>query len=264
MAQPPSFPFYAGDWIAGTATLSLEAKGAYIDMLAHQWNSNEGVPGADFVALSRIIRASKSDAKRLWSVLSPKFVLQPDGTYRNARLEREREAKARYYEAKRKNGEKGGRPRLTETPAAGITDRATETKPIGYPPSPSPLPSVPTEQRDAREARRRPGGDPFGFRPDVTAVAHIVTGTGVVAVPERWWAKAVREYGLAHGDAEAFASWCKGYVARHGFEDGGKRLQWLDARLADWRAERARPSDGYVTVGQWMTHMGIEGEDRRG
>lgn len=260
MAQPPSFPFYVGDWIAGTATLSLEAKGAYIDCLAHQWGANEGVPGDDPVALSRIIRGSKSDAKRLWLALTHKFQKQPDGTYKNARLEHEREAKARYYEAKRRNGEKGGRPRFSETGPQG----RTETKPTGYPPSPSPSPSpsVPTEQRDAREIPKRPRmGDPFGMRLDPNAAATLFLGDERTAsIPASWATKARAAYRLTSADIDAFASWLSVEVQQAGgvIEDGGKRLPWLDARLADWRAERAgqAASDASVQRGKdWDAKM---------
>lgn len=240
MAQPPSFPFYAGDWIAGTATLSLEAKGAYIDLIAHQWNANEGVPGDDLVALSRIIRGSKSDAKRLWPMIASKFVLQPDGTYRNARVEHEREAKARYYEAKRRNGEKGGRPRVTETPPHGRTGRVTEAKPTGYPPSPSLSVTTVTERASARPRL----GDPFGQKTDVNAAAHIIVGPEqIVSVPAGWATKACREYRLTLADIETFAAWASKVVQREGFEDGGKRLPWLDGLLARWRGSRAEDAE---------------------
>jgi uncharacterized protein YdaU (DUF1376 family) len=258
MAQPPSFPFYAGDWIAGTATLSLEAKGAYIDLLAHQWNSHEGVPGADPVALSRIIRASKADAKRVWAELSGKFVLQPDGTYRNARVEREREAKARYHEAKRRNGEKGGRPRSTEQPTEGRTDRVTETKPTGYPPSPSPSPSVPTEQRDARADA--PTRTERASRPNPYAHAQVKAPNGrvfwegpIFDIPDGWAVKALKaSNGKAVGsDVVKFAQALTAKLERDGAEAPAQGfLAWLDAEWAAYRQPAVR--DGYRPASEFI------------
>jgi len=92
---------------------------------------------------------------------------------------------------------------------------------------------------NAEPARRRSYADPQGFRTDLNAAAHIVVGEGqVVSVPATWAQKACREYGLTLKDIDAFAVWTKAWIAQHGFEDGGKRLPWLDARLAEWRSTR--------------------------
>ena len=58
--------------------------------------------------------------------------------------------------------------------------------------------------------------------------------------------------GLTDADLDAVVASIKGYVQRHGFEDGGKRLPWLDARLADFRQERAKPDDGYRPASEWL------------
>lgn len=105
-------------------------------------------------------------------------------------------------------------------------------------------------------------GDPHGFRIDPTAAALIdLGGERVVSVPAGWATKACREYGLTDADVQAFAQWCGAYTRRHGFEDGGKRLAWLDARLAEWRAERARPNDGLRPASEFLSAQAARAAD---
>lgn len=226
--------------------MSLAEKGAYIDCLAHQWGSDEGVPGDDPVALGRIIRATPSDARRVWSVIGRKFEKSDDGSYRNARVERERATKARYYASKSENGSKGGRPVKTETKAIGLAPS----------PSPSPSPSVPNGTASAGAERKR-HGDPFGMRLDPNAAAHIFAGNEqIVSVPQGWASKAMREYGLSLPDLTAFAAWASGVVQREGFEDGGKRLAWLDGLLARWRVARSAPVDRALRpASEWIAEQ---------
>ena len=121
----------------------------------------------------------------------------------------------------------------------------------------SPSPLVPNGTRElARSApapKRLSYADPHGQRLDPTAAAHVVVGPEqVVAIPGHWWTKAKREYRLTDADLDPFVAFLKGYTQRHGFEDGGKRLPWLDARLADFRAERANPNDGLRPASEWI------------
>lgn len=125
----------------------------------------------------------------------------------------------------------------------------------------APLTAAPTPRTSAEILRHPPvpprlragHGDPHGFRRDPNEAALIdLGGERVVSVPAGWATKACREYGLTDADIQAFAKWCAGYVQRHGFEDGGKRLAWLDARLADFRAERTKPNDGLRPASEWI------------
>ena len=101
--------------------------------------------------------------------------------------------------------------------------------------------------------KRQGYADPHGMRLDPTAAAHVVVGPEqLVAIPGHWWTKARREYRLTDADLDAFVAFLKGYTQRHGFEDGGKRLPYLDARLADFRAERANPNDGLRPASEWI------------
>lgn len=243
-SKPPSFPFYGQDFQTGTMAFTPAERGVYVDCLWHQWSSG-GVPADDLRRLAQVMRCTPAEAKKHWVALAPKFVKGDDGLYRNARLEVVRAEKQAWHESRRTNGGKGGRPpkQQRSTEPSGSED---ENLVVPYSLSSS---SEPTVQSDAREAapvvavvetrERKRYGDPHGFRVDPNAAALIAIGDGrAVSIPEGWAGKARREYGLGFEDIDAFASWCKGYVQRHGFEDGGKRLAWLDARLAEFRAER--------------------------
>lgn len=142
--KSPAFSFYAKDFMLGTVTLSLAERGAYITLLAYQWDIG-GVPG-DTDTLARILGCSRPQAVKAWLGIVAKFQQGSDGEWRNARLELERVKQADRRAALAANGKRGGRPpqKLTET------KRLSETKPNGNQneslPSPSPSPS-PVEER---------------------------------------------------------------------------------------------------------------------
>lgn len=235
--QPPSFPFYTGDWIAGTATMSLADKGAYIDCLAHQWGSDEGVPGDDPVSLARIIRATPAEARRVWAVIGRKFDKSDDGLYRNARVERERATKARYYASKSENGSKGGRP------------VKTETKPIGLAPSPSPSPSVPNGTASTRPARPNPYAHAQVQAPN----GRVFWEGPIFSIPDGWARRVLNaSNGKAVGsDVVKFAQALTAKLQR----DGGEAptagfLGWLDTEWAAYRQPAV--SDGYRPASEWI------------
>ena len=236
MPQPPSFPFYAGDWIAGTATLGLAEKGAYIDCLAHQWTSGDGVPGDDPVALARIVRSTPAEARKVWAAIGRKFTKGDDGLYRNPRIERERETKARYYQSKSENGSKGGRP------------RKSDTKPIGLAPSPSPSPSEPTVQTTARATSSGPERTFRAKRPNPYAHALIQAPNGrmfwegqIFDIPHEWARKALKASNgrVTDADLREFANDLTAKLQREGGEAPSLGfLGWLDAQWDAWRAGR--------------------------
>lgn len=252
MAQPPSFPLYVQDFLTGTMALSPAERGCYIDCLCYQWEVG-GVPGDDLERLARVMRCTPAEARRAWPVLASKFVKGDDGLYRNVRLEAVRDEKRVWHESRKKNGEKGGRPpkhETTEKPSG--SQGANLVVPSSS--SSSLVPTEPENRAPVAGASRRPRhGDPHGFRTDTGSAESIVVGPSqIVGIPTGWWTKAKREYGLTDADLDAVVASIKGYVQRHGFEDGGKRLPWLDARLADFRQERAKPNDGYRPASEWL------------
>lgn len=103
--KSPAFSFYARDFLAGTATMSLAERGAYITLLAYEWDAG-GVPEtADERA--RVLGCTKAQERDIWKKLSSKFVLE-HGVYVNLRLEEERGKQQTRREKLAENGSKGG------------------------------------------------------------------------------------------------------------------------------------------------------------
>lgn len=105
MARPkaPAFQFYAADFLVGVASMPLAERGAYITLLAIQWNIG-AISGDDLPTIARVLGCSKSQAKAIWFSLKDKFQRGPDGLWRNERLEDERQKQAEY---RRRQSDKG-------------------------------------------------------------------------------------------------------------------------------------------------------------
>lgn len=120
MSKPPSFQFYAQDFLTGVMYLTNEEVGMYIKMLAKQWTDNT-IPkkrlgflvGHDWSDLSEELRSKFEDCGE--------YVI-------NTRLEEERDKKERFLEKQRENGKKGGRPPKEEKP--NINPTLTQKKPL--------------------------------------------------------------------------------------------------------------------------------------
>lgn len=107
MGSSPAFSFYAKDFLAGTATMSLAEVGAYVRLLCYQWDSGS-VP-ADPDERARLLGCAKAQERDLWRKVGKKFILVDD-TYINERLEAEREKQAERRRRLSENGKQGGRP----------------------------------------------------------------------------------------------------------------------------------------------------------
>lgn len=66
MAQPPAFQFYASDYLSSSKVqrMSLEAEGAYIRLLAYNWQ--DGYIPADVSLLARMCKATTKKMAVLW------------------------------------------------------------------------------------------------------------------------------------------------------------------------------------------------------
>lgn len=270
-AHPPAFQFYPGDWLSGTLTFTLAEEGAYLRCISHQWLTG-GVPADDMTRLAGVIRVTPAQARKLWDVIGGKFDRGTDGLWRNAKLEAVRTAQQEFHNGAAERGRAGAKARWQKH-GSGIAEPLAEPSDSHCSSTAQAMPkngsssssSVLASKNEASNARagvpldgqppaqRTSYRDPHGFRIDPNAAALIALGgERVVSVPAGWATKACREYGLTDADIQAFAKWCAGYVQRHGFEDGGKRLAWLDARLADFRQERAKPNDGLRPASEWL------------
>jgi len=71
MSKDPAFLMYSKDWIEGTAELSTEAKGVYIDLLCYQ--HQRGSLPSDPEKLSRLTRTTTEVWEKIWEELKDKF-----------------------------------------------------------------------------------------------------------------------------------------------------------------------------------------------
>ena len=63
--KSPAFSFYAKDFLTGTVTMSLAERGAYVTLLAHQWDA--GCVPSDPVLRARVLGSTPAQSARLWS-----------------------------------------------------------------------------------------------------------------------------------------------------------------------------------------------------
>lgn len=238
MAQPPSFPFYVGDYLTGTMSMKPAERGVYVDCLCYQWEV-DGVPGDDPDRLAQVMRCSPADARKFWTVVRRKFERGDDGLYRNARLERERESKKKWHETRQANGAKGGRPPKHET----SREPSGSENGNHMVPSSSPSPSEPTVQTETRAPA--PDGPGRRTRPNPYAHAVVQAPNGrafwegpIFSIPHEWARKTLA---AANGKAAGstivlFATALTERLQREGGEAPTKGfLGWLDT---EWTAYR--------------------------
>ncbi len=120
MKDAPAFDFYTQRWLAGTMGMTAAERGAYVNLLCHQWEDN-GLPAHD---RKRLLSMAGCTGKVLMAVLL-KFPFSDDGMRRNPRLEvirkeqRKRIAAAREKSAKMHAARYGGAAASTAASTAG-------------------------------------------------------------------------------------------------------------------------------------------------
>lgn len=93
----PAFLFYAKDWLSGTTDMSIQEKGVYIDLLAHQHQSG-GLP-TDINRLARMVHLSKDEFLVIWEYLKVKFI-EKDGVLQNRKLVKVISARSEHAESR--------------------------------------------------------------------------------------------------------------------------------------------------------------------
>lgn len=96
MAKDPAFLFYPGDWLGGTLGMSLEMKGAYIELLILQFNT--GGFTEDEAKHTLNVRFDYA-----WPTLKRKFIFNGE-VYMNKRLSDEIEKRSKFIESRRLSG----------------------------------------------------------------------------------------------------------------------------------------------------------------
>lgn len=235
IAPSPAFSFYAKDFLTGAAPLSLAERGAYITLLAYQWDSG-GVPD-NTAERARILGCVPREAERAWLRVRGKFDQGQDGQWRNARLERERDKQAARREALIANGVKGGRPKNhldNQMPNQTETNRfphRNQTQSLSSSSSSSCSPQ-------AEKPRAIGAGSRAGLMSGSMPIDHgDCLAHGPICLKPRIASDLV---GLFPGGQPALVAWATGVCGRwRDRVDAGERLYTADG-FKFWRAEYDR------------------------
>ena len=110
--KPPAFQFYVKDWLSSSTvrSMSLAARGAYIDLLAFAWQSQPfaTLPN-DPAQLRRLVGADSVEWADIWPQISGCFEVE-DGRLLNRRLQDEARKREEFIKKQQANGARGGRP----------------------------------------------------------------------------------------------------------------------------------------------------------
>lgn len=103
----PAVLLYTSDFLTGVIDMTMEERGQYITLLCYQHQKGH-------ISLETIrLLVGNVSVKVL-----EHFRLDENGLYFNPRMDKEKEARQKFTESRRKNGKKGGRPKKEEKPSA--------------------------------------------------------------------------------------------------------------------------------------------------
>ena len=158
-----AYPRYARDFLADTRHLPLDARGAYGDLLDHQWL--QGSVPEDPATLGRLWGCPAAQAARVWALIADKFPEGEDGLRRNRRLERERAA----AEVRIGRAKKGARAKhhSSTTPSSAQAGAQTGPKQVLKPCITVAVAGSVSETDSSTTARERLPDD---YRPDYDAL----------------------------------------------------------------------------------------------
>lgn len=174
-SRSPAFSFYPKDWLsdANVKAMTLEAKGAYIELLGVYW-LEDGLP-AEPERLARLIGVPLARFRRLWPLLEPCFQVVENRLFQK-RLEREREKQHAFTTSQREKGLKGGRPPAVGPKSSHINEdgspwvsRTKAAPGLAQESLPSPSPSPRSTDTPPLPPPPDGGGeqDPFALPPDL-------------------------------------------------------------------------------------------------
>lgn len=94
MGKDPAFLFYPGDWLGGTIGMTLEEKGAYMELLMLQFN--RGHMTTDMIGQT---------VGHLWVKVQDKFIQDSNGLWYNVRLDKEKDKRKNFVSSRINNKE---------------------------------------------------------------------------------------------------------------------------------------------------------------
>ena len=111
MAKAPAFQFYPRDYVSDerVIAMTLEERGAYIQLLCHQW-LEQTIPENEKVC-AKLCGVSTRVFRRLWPALAPCFEDIGDGRLQNVKLEAQRKQDDEWREGQATHGRKGAEKR---------------------------------------------------------------------------------------------------------------------------------------------------------
>ncbi len=187
MSDIPYIPFYPDAFLADTAMLSLEEKGAYFVLLCYMWINAAELPDDDH-KLARILGTTTVKWKKLRKNIEGFFTKTADGFLTQKRLKKEWEKAQDIRQKYSENGRKGGRPRKEnqgitpdEEKAAGFdsqkpikSDGFSKGKAIDKPP---PIPSQSHSQTKPAQnhSKRALASLPLGQVVDKVLLSHGIS-----------------------------------------------------------------------------------------
>jgi len=167
----PWFPFFASDWLGSTkrAMMTPDQRGAYIDLLAHQWNTPDcTLPDDDeaLAALSGLGEGWLNGASRLLRLCFPPASGKL-GYLANERLVEIRAEADAQIEKSQQGGIRSGEVRRAKAEAARAyedsqaakgtsTTLRTQREPKGNPPEPQPQPKEKKKPRPPKKEKKKP------------------------------------------------------------------------------------------------------------
>lgn len=176
MAELHYFPFYAKDWLTGegTSAMTPEAKGGFIDLLAHAWLADPPATLPD----DDDILARKSGLGRRWKVCGPVIRAQfelVDGRLRNPKLYSVYLDSLEQHQKRVTAGAKGGKAKAerqrSASPASG---NATAMLDESYQPGSS---NQSHSQSQITTPPPSPAADALGALCVADLLAHVGSGT---------------------------------------------------------------------------------------
>jgi len=142
MPKPPSFPFYAKDWLADTRELGVYGRGILIDLIALCWENGSVTDDATTVAAAvgadeKQLLKLRSNGSTIWDQIRAKFSTDSamPGRLLNPRLEVERAGQIAYREEQSVKGKLSAAKRAREKEAQRFNRGSTVVQPDGQPKS---------------------------------------------------------------------------------------------------------------------------------
>jgi uncharacterized protein YdaU (DUF1376 family) len=148
--KAPAFQFYAGDYLSDQRIMlmSLEARGAYIQLLCHQWL--EGSIPEDMGSLACLCGVTKIKMKKIWTEIGNHFVVDDEKKLKNPRLDGQRSddekwradksaagrkgAESRWHSDGKGNGSAMAQPSLSDSPSSSTSPSTSSShtcSPVG-------------------------------------------------------------------------------------------------------------------------------------